>query len=276
MDVEVLQLTDSVWLYKVGIVNYYLYKGEKVVLYEAGLSCTASKLLEELDATPDYLIVPHGHFDHVSGVSLIVEMYPDVKVVAHDKVKNLASKDKVLKAWAADDSQVCKNFGMEGEVDVSKIRVDVTIKEGDKVSDFEILETPGHSPDCISAYLRKENVLLVSDSLGFPLSSGKIVPFFTHNFKEYVESIKRIGNVKPYVLGLSHNACVKGKECDAFVEKALSEAITLYKKFKTQQLTEDELVNEILREELAKYPSATMKATVKVIGKRILESDLEV
>ena len=32
MDVEVSQLTDSVWLYKVGIVNYYLYKGEKVVL----------------------------------------------------------------------------------------------------------------------------------------------------------------------------------------------------------------------------------------------------
>ena len=274
MDVEVSQLTDSVWLYKVGIVNYYLYKGEKVVLYEAGLSCTASKLLEELDVAPDYLIVPHSHFDHVCGVSLIAEMYPEVKVVAHEKVKGLTSKEKVLKAWASDDLQLCKNyFGVEEEVDVSKIRIDLVVKEKDKVSDIEILETPGHSPDCISAYLRKENVLLVSDSLGFPLSSGKILPMFFYNFDEYYESMKRIEGIKPYVLGLAHNKCLIGGDCDTFIESAISETITVYKTLKSD-IDDEEVFRQIYVDEIAKYPEMTMRATAKLLRKRALDSDL--
>ena len=274
MDVEVSQLTDSVWLYKVGIVNYYLYKGEKVVLYEAGLSCTASKLLEELDVAPDYLIVPHGHFDHVCGVSLIAEMYPEVKVVAHEKVKDIASKEKVLKAWASDDLQLCKNyFGIEEEVDISKIRIDLAVKEKDKVSDIEIMETPGHSPDCISAYLRKENVLLVSDSLGFPLSSGKILPMFFYNFDEYYESMKRIEGIKPYVLGLAHNKCLKGENCDTFVENAISETITVYKTLKSD-ISDEEVFRQIYIDEIASYPEMTMRVTAKLLRKRAIDSDI--
>lgn len=274
MNVEVAQLTDSFWLYKVGIINYYLYKGEKVVLYEAGLSCTASKLLEELDTEPDYIIIPHSHFDHVCGVSLIVEMYPEVKVVAHEKLSNLVSKEKVLNAWAADNMQLCKNlYGLDEEVDVSKIRIDVSVREKDKIADIEIMETPGHSPDCISAYFRKENVLLVSDSLGFPLSSGKILPMFFYNFDEYYENMKKIEGIKPYVLGLAHNKCLIGEDCDKFVENAISETITLYKSLKSD-ISEEEVFKQIYVDEIAKYPEATMRATAKLLKKRAMESDL--
>jgi len=269
-----LQLTDSVWLYKVGIVNYYLYKGDKVVLYEAGLSCTASKLLEELDVAPEYVIVPHSHFDHVCGVSLIVEMYPDVKVVAHEKVGGLVTKEKVLKSWVSDDMQLCKNYyKVDGDVDLSKIRVDITVKENDKISDLEVLETPGHSPDCISVYLRKENVLLVSDSLGFPLSSGKILPMFFYNFDEYYESMKKIESIKPYVLGLAHNKYIIGDDCDRFVEKAISETVALYKTLKSD-VDEEEVFKQIYVDEISYYPEATMRATAKLLKKRALDSEL--
>ena len=67
METEIVELTPSVKLYKVGETNYYLYKGEKNVLIDCGLSCTAKKLLEILEENIDAVLITHGHFDHVGG-----------------------------------------------------------------------------------------------------------------------------------------------------------------------------------------------------------------
>ncbi len=273
--VDVIELTKSITLYKVGLVNYYVVKGEEVVIFEAGLSCSAEKLLEELDVEPDYVIVPHGHFDHVGGVAVFKEVYPDVKIAAHPAVAELAGKEKVVNSWRTDDAELCKNYYKKEGVGELNVGIDIEVTEGSQVGDLEIMETPGHTRDCISGYLRRENAVFVNDSLGFAFSSGGILPMFFYNFEDYVKSIKRVQGLKPYILGLSHNTYFTGRACDDFISESLSETIQLYNRLKRGDISDEELVSLVFRDEIRYYPEMTMKATAKLLKKRVMESAME-
>ena len=272
--IDVVELTESVTLYKVGLVNYYVVKGDEVVIFEAGLSCTAEKLLEELEVEPDYVIVPHGHFDHVGGVPVFKEVFPEVKIAAHPAVTELSKKEKVISSWNADNAELCRNYYKKDGIDV-EVSIDLEVTEGSQVGELEIMETPGHSKDCLSAYLRKENAVFVNDSLGFAYSSGGVAPMFFYNFEDYLNSIRRIQGLKPYVLGLSHNVYFTGKACDDFISQSLSETIQLYNRLKRGDISDEELIESIIKDEMKYYPEQTMKATVKVLRKRVMESDMD-
>ena len=271
METEIVELTPSVKLYKVGVINYYLYKGEKNVLIDCGLSCIAEKLLEILEENIDAVLITHSHFDHVGGLPVILEQY-DAEVAAHESVTRLLGKEKVIKSWIRDNREFCKKAY---EADVEKMefpqKIDVPLKDGDDYYGLEIIETPGHSPDTISIYLRKENVLTASDALGYFTSSGRIVPLFFYNYESYLDSIKKIQMLRPYILGLSHIYFFRGKECDKAIENALNETVKLSEKIKAG-MSDEELMEYFIVDELKLYPDEAMKASALLLKKRVLES----
>ena len=265
---EVIELVDGVKLYKVGIMNYYYFEKEKV-LFEAGLTCSASKLLEEFDEEIEYVVVPHGHFDHVAGLSVLLEQYPEARVVVHENLAKLFEKEKVKASWVKDDRELCKKaYGDEYNIEFSG-RVDVTVREGDEVNGLEVIESFGHSKDAISLYSRKHNVLLASDYLGYVTSSGKVIPMYFADFNEYVKTLEKLAAIKPYVLGLSHNRYFVGKEVDRIFEIAKEETIKLAEKVK--EMSDDELFKYFYVEEVSLYPEDTMKLTATMLKKRVLE-----
>lgn len=271
METEIVELTPSVKLYKVGETNYYLYKGEKNVLIDCGLSCTAEKLLEILEENIDAVLITHGHFDHVGGLSVILEQY-DAEVAAHEGVAKLLGKEKVVKSWIKDDREFCKKaYEVEAEVSEFSKKIDVALKDGDDYHGLEIIETPGHSPDTISIYLRRENVLIASDALGYFTSSERIVPLFFYNYESYLESIKKIQMLRPYILGLGHVYFFRGKECDKAVENALNETLKLAERIKAG-MSDEELIEYFIVDELKLYPDETIKASALLLKKRVLGS----
>ncbi len=265
---EIVQLAEGLKLYKVGIINYYYFERERV-LFEAGLSCSASKLLEEFDEELEYIIVPHGHFDHVAGLSVLLEQYPEAKVVAHENLAKLFEKEKVVASWVKDDKVLCRNaFKEDYEVEFSG-RVDVKVKDGDEVNGLEVIESFGHSKDGISVYSRKLNVLLASDYLGYVTSSGRIIPMYFADFDEYIKTLEKLSAIKPYILGLSHNRYFVGKEIDKIFEVAKEEAVKLAEKVK--EMSDEELFRYFYVEEVSLYPEDTMRLTASMLKKRVLE-----
>ena len=271
METEVVELTPSVKLYKVGVINYYLYKGEKNVLIDCGLSCTAEKLLEILEENIDAVLITHSHFDHIGGLPVILEQY-DAEVAAHESVARLLGKEKVIKSWMRDNGEFCKK-AYEAEVEESEFpkKIDVSLKDGDDYHGLEIIETPGHSPDTISIYLRRENVLIASDALGYFTSSGRIVPLFFYNYESYLNSIKKIKMLKPYILGLGHVYFFRGKECDKAVENSLNETLKLADMIKSG-ISDEELLEYVIVDELKLYPDETIRASALLLKKRVLQS----
>ncbi|WP_456368595.1 MBL fold metallo-hydrolase [Geoglobus sp.] len=266
MEIEVIELTDSFRLYRIGFVNYYVYSGERTVLIETGLTCTASKLLEELDEDVDSIFVTHAHFDHITGLSVLLEQYPDAEVAGHRGIARLLEKEKLVNSWFSDDLEVCgERYDGEG------LRVDVTVGEGDEYHGLEIYEVPGHSPDSVVLYDRKENVLIVSDSLGYFTSSGRVVPLFFYSYEQYLNSIDRIARFKPSVLGLGHVRYFTGRECDRAVERARIETERFAEMIRSGA-DDEEIMNSFVVDELKFYPEKSMMASAMLLKRRVLES----
>lgn len=87
-----------------------------------------------------YIILTHGHFDHIVGLDSLVGRFPETKVLIHpsdsdkpaDPVKNLSSRFSIPVKSLAKTSPVTQK-------DIIKI--------GD--TEIKVIETPGHTPGSI-------------------------------------------------------------------------------------------------------------------------------
>ena len=134
--------------------------------------------------TLKYIILTHGHFDHIGACIFYKNAYPDAVIVAPEKDKYLIHKDWV-KDYLARGWDVCNCPEPDKYVTENDI-----IKLGDITISF--LDTPGHTEGgmCILA----EDKLFSGDTL-FRLSVGN-TSLETGNWDELVNSI----NNKLYTL----------------------------------------------------------------------------
>ena len=67
-----------------GIVSntYILTHGHYALLVDSiGASPEAAVYLKEQGVRPTYLLITHGHFDHIAGIGVITDAYPEIRVI---------------------------------------------------------------------------------------------------------------------------------------------------------------------------------------------------
>jgi glyoxylase-like metal-dependent hydrolase (beta-lactamase superfamily II) len=113
--------------------NYFLIDDNILVDTGAGLNkdYLFSKLRENnVEPTDIELIVnTHCHFDHIGGNNF----FPDAKVAIHkfDAI-SIKNKDTLGTSMSVFDNP-------------GNCRVDIELEEGDKIADFKVIHTPGHT-----------------------------------------------------------------------------------------------------------------------------------
>lgn len=109
-----------------------------------------------------YIILTHGHADHICGVNAHLKDFVDAKVVADAEEKRMLSDP---------DFNMSTAFGTPDTVDA-----DIWVKDGDELtvgnSTLKFFHTPGHSPGGMCIYSEKDNVLFSGDTL-FRQSVGR-------------------------------------------------------------------------------------------------------
>ncbi len=143
--------------------SYILYDEEsyEAVIIDPADKCNQIiKKIEELNLKLKYIMLTHGHADHVLAVNELLKLY-DVKVIASFKEKDMLEGG-------------ITNYGSVFEVYQDKISTDNIeyLKDGDviHISGYEIqmIETPGHSIGSV-CYLAKgkagEKIMFTGDTI---------------------------------------------------------------------------------------------------------------
>lgn len=134
------------------------------------------KVLQEYNAKLKYILLTHGHFDHVLGVNYFRNKY-NCQILLHEADKELVERMP----------EFARNFGLPP---AETQKIDEYIKEGDVIklgqNKIKVIHTPGHTQGCVCYLIN--NDLFSGDTLFYECVGRTDLP--GGSFKQIVSSIK--------------------------------------------------------------------------------------
>jgi len=168
--------------------NIYIIKGKNATVIDCGTGLHSKYITDKISEIIDLseikqIILTHEHYDHCGGVrNLSNEINGKVKILAHEK-----ASDKIEKGES--------DFAaMLGGV-MPKMPVDIRLKDNDEIQigdeNFQVINTPGHTPGCICLYNDRNKVLFSGDTV-FAYGSFGRYDFPGGNIHDLKKSIQRL------------------------------------------------------------------------------------
>lgn len=128
-----------------------------------------------------YILLTHGHFDHIYGVPGLREE-SGAKVVIHENdAGHLLDPEKSLAQGNMPEPQI-------------PVNADITVKDGDILKlgneTIRVLHTPGHTMGSVCYILEKDRMILSGDTL-FCMTAGR-TDFWDGSEEEMIKSLKKL------------------------------------------------------------------------------------
>jgi len=113
---------------------------------------------------PKYILLTHGHFDHIIALPKLKEQYPQAQIAIHSEdAQYLGPESKKVHERSIKSAMGTAAF--MGILWKELPPADILLDEGSTIGPFTVLNLPGHTPGS-SAFLDKEaSVLFTGDTL---------------------------------------------------------------------------------------------------------------
>ena len=163
----------------VGTNSYYV-KDKKGYIIDApdGIGPWVKKIKERGDEV-NYVLLTHGHFDHVMGLKEILSSFPEAEIY-------ISKEDHPL--LISDNLRILSSFGIPLSL-YSMPEISLFNSYKDTLGPFEIIPTPGHTKGGVSLYIRSEGILFSGDTL---FQGGEGRTDLGGNWRELMASLKKI------------------------------------------------------------------------------------
>jgi len=224
------QVTKNITLLGSELFNLYLVKGETYAIIEGGVSGITYPFLEQLsqlNVPPEaisHLVILHSHFDHMMVFPTLKGRYPWMKIVSSDLNRPIFTSEKIIAKIFDSDRKMTlalKERGIISEAPTLQppifFPLDITIHEGcaldlGKGVKIKFLEIPGHSADCLAAFLEEEGLLFCSDGAGFYTPPDFFRPNYWYRLDEAEKSLDKMRAIDPEILCRGHYGAMIGKD----------------------------------------------------------------
>ena len=136
--------------------------------------------LEDNSLVLKRVVFTHGHYDHIGGLEKLLEYKNDI-----DLYIGYEDKEFLYNANLSLSSQISGNvFDLGNGKDVA------TLKEGDEVAGFTVIDTPGHTRGSKCFYSEENRIMISGDTL-FNSGYGR-VDLPTGSYDDIVRSLQKI------------------------------------------------------------------------------------
>ncbi len=225
-------------LYMLGnpAVPVYLLDGENPVIFDAGFSFLGHHYADAVsnvlgNRSPAYCLLTHSHFDHCGSVSVLKSHFPLMKVVSSVPAKiTLARPNAIALIRQLNRSSVemfrRSGFQADASIEFTPFEIDMTVRQGDVLPisadrTLLVLETPGHTRDCLSFYIPEIKALICSEAAGVADPTGYIVSDCLVDYDQYVDSMKKLERLDSDVVCTAHRYVFTGSDAKNYISRSL-------------------------------------------------------
>ena len=194
-------------------INCYIIEG---VLIDSGIRSSYTTVKKALRKIPvDQHILTHAHADHQGcsdqicaefGIPLLC--HPDE--IFRTETGMVTTDYPNSQHWVAKLQQ--KYWAGQGH------KVDRTVVENDKIGNFQVIETPGHSAGHISLFRERDGVLIIGDAATnmnlLTTATGLRLPpsIFTSDQQRNIRSLQKLAKLNPSVICFGHGPVMQNTD----------------------------------------------------------------
>jgi len=219
-------------------IPIFLMDGVRPIIFDAGFAFLGEIYAGEIkkilgDRQPEYLFLTHAHFDHCGSVSILKKHFPLMKVIASKKAKDILGRPnaiKLIRALNQATEEIAEDIGMDvvSFDEFKPFEIDKTVKDDDVLkissgSNIRIIETPGHTSDCLSYYIQEKKILISSEAAGQADLTGYIVSDCLYDYDQYFSSMKRLSLLDIQILCLAHHFIYTGDDTKKYLKESMQE-----------------------------------------------------
>lgn len=233
------RIHEKLWFLGDADACIYLLEGKNgSILINGGMSFVVPGLLRQLrdfridESRIEKILVLHSHFDHVGIVPFFKRRHPQIVLCGSACTLQILQKPKAIQAINAANHYVIEHRGLTRPCSGYELDAWVGISgeplgEGDRIDlgdvEVRIIETPGHSPCSISAYVPEIKALFPSDGGGVPLGE-KIITYGVSDYAEFERSLQKMRDLEVEYLCSDHYGYVTGEEAKTFISDSIEAA----------------------------------------------------
>jgi glyoxylase-like metal-dependent hydrolase (beta-lactamase superfamily II) len=222
---EVKEIARNVLRIPVKIGNCYIVgSSDKWVLVDAGtegnadrIATIAAERFGEI-ARPEAIILTHGHFDHAGSAGALASRW-GVPIFAHRlELPYLTGRSK----YPPPDPTVggfmanMVRFLPNRNYDYSQYMRELPLTSPPGLEDWQVIETPGHTPGHVSFYREQDQVLLAGDAFATVNQESMLAvltmkpevslppTYYTMDWASAYDSVARLAELNVNVIGAGH------------------------------------------------------------------------
>ena len=158
-------LVTNCWIYSMDDCTAIIDPGDEADVIIATLEKLMLTFSPGQRISPVYILLTHGHFDHVNGLSQLAEAFPgQIQIAIHSLDSEYIGPDaydiqKVsLKAAFGDSAfmdRIWKGFPAP----------DIILEDGAVIGSLSVLHLPGHSPGSVAFWDKEAKIIFSGDTL---------------------------------------------------------------------------------------------------------------
>ena len=208
---------------------YLLEEDDGVVAFDAGEKGMAAAIAAAAERMGGLkrVVLGHGDTDHRGSAPALSRIAP---VLCHPDAVGEAQGSGGRSYW--DESKLplrirlLHGFLHRFVWDDGPVKIPGTVREGDRVAGFEVVELAGHAPGQIGLWRAEDRVALVSDTLYLTSMAGRQVPAhvpeeaYNLDTEQARASIRKLAALDPLVVCPGHLGPMEGPDVPAELERA--------------------------------------------------------